>query len=321
MQNNVAYALAVEKLLGIVNKLPERCQYIRVLVCELSRLADHYTNVGAAALELGALTAFIYVIEARELIWDVIESICGARLTSSYVRIGGLSADLPKDIKDQVKNLFEKVDPLHVEFDKLLTHNRIFMDRMRDVGSISAEDAIAYGFTGPCLRATGVEYDVRKAEPYLVYDQMDFDVPVGSTGDNFDIYLIRMEELLQSKRIIEQVMKNLPSGPININDMNIRQPSKEDVDNEMESMIFHFKNQIEGIQVPKGEAYFATEGTNGEVGFYIVSDGGGKPYKCRVRPPCLSLTQAMGFRVQGALLADIIPTFDMINLIGGECDR
>jgi len=321
MQNNVAYALSVEKLLGVVNDLPDRCQYIRVLICELSRLADHLTNTGAAALELGALTAFIYFVEARELLWDVIESICGARLTSNYVRIGGLSADLPSDIQDRVKNLFEKIDPLYVEFDKLLTHNRIFIDRMRDVGKISAEDAIAHGFTGPCLRAAGVEYDVRKAQPYLVYDELDFDVPVGSTGDNFDIYLIRMEEILQSKRIIEQVMKRLPSGPINISDMKVRQPSKEDVSSEMESMIFHFKNQIEGIQVPKGEAYFATEGSNGEVGFYVVSDGSGKPYKCRVRPPCVPLTQAMGFRVQGAYLADIIPTFDMINLIGGECDR
>ena len=321
MQNNVAYALAVEKLMGVTDRLPERCQYIRVIVCELARLADHYTNLGAAALELGALTAFIYLVEARELIWDLIESVCGARLTSNYIRIGGLSADLPVNFKEHLKEVFDKTAVLCDEFDRLLTHNRIFVDRMRDVAPISKEDAIAFGFTGPCLRAAGVEFDVRKATPYLVYDKLDFDIPVGTTGDNFDIYLIRLEEIHQSRRIIEQALEKMPSGPINIDDPSVRQPSKEDVSNKMESMIFHFKNQIEGIKVPKGEAYFATEGSNGEVGFYVVSDGSGNPLKCRVRPPCIPLTQAMGFRVQGAFLADIIPTFDMINLIGGECDR
>ncbi|MDH5542296.1 MAG: NADH-quinone oxidoreductase subunit D [Nitrospinota bacterium] len=321
MQNNVAYALAVEKLMGVSDKLPERAQYIRVMVCELARLADHYTNLGAAALELGALTAFIYLVESRELVWDLIESVCGARLTSNYIRIGGLSADLPEGFKEHVKEVFDKTKVLCDEFDRLLTHNRIFVDRMRDVAPISKEDAIAFGFTGPCLRAAGVEYDVRKANPYLVYDKLDFDVPVGTTGDNFDIYLVRLEEINQSIRIVEQVLEKMPEGPINIDDPAVRQPSKEDVSSKMESMIFHFKNQIEGIKVPKGEAYFATEGSNGEVGFYVVSDGSGKPFKCRVRPPCIPLTQAMGFRVQGAFLADIIPTFDMINLIGGECDR
>ncbi len=321
MQNNVAFALGVEKLFGVVDKLPERCRYIRVIVCELSRLCDHYTNLGAAALELGALTAFLYFVEARELTWDLMESICGARLTSNYIRIGGVTADLPENFKEHVKEVFDRNREFYDDFDKLLTHNRIFLDRMREVGTISAEDAIAFGFTGPCLRAAGVEYDVRKANPYLVYDELDFDVPVGFTGDNFDIYLIRMEEVKQSIRIIEQALEKIPEGPVNIDDPNIRQHSKERIHDDMESMIFHFKNQIEGIQVPKGESYFPTEGSNGEVGFYLVSDGGGKPYKCRVRPPCIPLTQAMGFRVKGLFLADIIPTFDMINLIGGECDR
>jgi len=321
MQNNVAYAMAVEKLLGIVDKLPERCQYIRVMMCEFARLADHYTNLAAAALELGALTAFIYLVEARELVWDILESVCGARLTSNYIRIGGLAADLPDDFADHVKAVFKTNEELYNDFDKLLTHNRIFLDRMRDVGAITQEDAIAFGYTGPCMRATGIGLDVRKATPYLIYDELDFDIPVGTTGDNFDIYLVRMEEVKQSIRIIEQCIEKLPGGPINVNDPRMRQPSKDDVYTKMESMIFHFKNQIEGIQVPKGEAYFATEGSNGEVGFYVVSDGGGKPYKCRVRPPSLLLTQALGHKVKGGFLADIIPTFDMINLIGGECDR
>ncbi|GMT42210.1 MAG: NADH-quinone oxidoreductase subunit D [bacterium] len=321
IQNNVAYALAVEKLFGIVEKLPERCRYIRVIVCELARLADHYTNLAAAALELGAMTAFIYFVEARELVWDLLESVCGARLTSNYIRIGGLASDLPEDFKAQVEKTFSRNRELWSEFNKLLTKNRIFMDRMRDTGVISAEDAIQFGFTGPCLRACGVEYDVRKAQPYLVYGQMDFDVPVGRTGDNFDKYLIRMEEINQSLRIVEQALEKLPEGPINVDDTAIRQPSKEDVDTIMESMIFHFKVTIEGIKVPEGEVYFPTEGTNGELGFYLVSDGGGKPYKCRVRPPCFGLTQGMGHMVKGGYLADIIPTFDMINLIGGEIDR
>jgi len=290
-------------------------------MCELARLADHYTNLGAATLELGALTAFLYFVEARELVWDLIESVCGARLTSNYVRIGGLATDLPEGFDAHVNKVFAKNRELYAEFDKLLTKNRIFLDRMRDTGAISQEDAIAYGFTGPCLRAAGVEFDVRKANPYLLYKDLDFDVPVGFTGDNFDRYLIRMEEINQSLRIVEQVLARLPKGPINVNDPAVRNPSKEAVKTVMESMIHHFKNTIEGIKIPAGEAYVPTEGSNGEVGFYLVSTGAGKPWKCRVRPPCFALTQAMGQMVQGAFLSDIIPTFDMINLIGGECDR
>lgn len=321
IQNNVAYALAAEKLLGITDKMPDRCTAVRTIMCELARLADHYTNLGAATLELGALTAFLYFVEARELVWDLIESVCGARLTSNYVRIGGLSTDLPEGFDAHVKQVFAKNRELWVEFDKLLTKNRIFLDRMRDTGAISKEDAIAYGFTGPCLRAAGVEYDVRKANPYLLYADLDFDVPVGFTGDNFDRYLVRMEEINQSIRIIEQLLVKLPKGPINVDNPAVRNPSKEAVKSVMESMIHHFKNTIEGIKIPAGEAYVPTEGSNGEVGFYLVSAGGGKPWKCRVRPPCFALTQAMGQMVQGAFLSDIIPTFDMINLIGGECDR
>lgn len=321
MQNNVAYALAVEKLMGLSGKLPERTVYIRTVMCEMARMADHYTNLGAAALELGALTAFLYFVEARELLWDVIESVCGARLTSNYVRVGGVAADLPADFNAQVETVFARNKVWYDEFDQLLTKNRIFLDRMRGTGAITQEDAIAFGFTGPCLRAAGVEYDVRKANPYLAYADLDFDVPVGFTGDNFDRYLVRMAELVQSQRIIEQCVRKMPKGPINIDDAAVRQPSKEDIKTNMESMIHHFKNTIEGIRVPAGEAYFPTEGSNGEVGFYLVSDGSGKPWKCRVRPPCFALTQAMGHMVQGAFLSDIIPTFDMINLIGGECDR
>ncbi len=317
--NNVAYAMAVEKLLGI--DVPERCKYIRVITSELARLADHFTNIGAAAAELGALTVFFYFIEARELIWDLLESVCGARLTSNYIRIGGIYRDLPPNFKEMVKVVFTKSRNLYKDVDKLLTKNRIFLDRMRDVGVISAEEAIAYGFTGPCLRACGVAYDVRKANPYLIYDQLDWMVPVGEKGDNFDRYLVRMEEIIQSMRIVEQALKRIPDGPINIDDPRVRLPSKDYVYTRMEELIDHFKVVTEGIKPPKGEVYFAVEGANGELGFYLVSDGGGKPVKCRVRPPCFAITQAMPRMVKGAMIADIIPTFDMINLIGGEIDR
>ncbi|MHC1742263.1 MAG: NADH-quinone oxidoreductase subunit D [Syntrophobacteraceae bacterium] len=317
--NNVGYALAVEKLIGI--EAPERCQYIRVIASELSRISDHLTNVAAGGLELGAFTAFLYFVEARELVWDLIEMLCGARVTANYVRIGGLKNDLPDGFKEKAKQVFARCRELWSDVDKLLTKNRIFIDRVKDVGMMPPEEAIAYGFTGPCLRACGVPYDVRKSHPYLVYDRLDFEIPIGETGDNFDKYLVRMEEILQSIRIVEQALDQLPSGPINVDMPLYRWQSKDDIGTRIDSLIFHFKTVIEGIKPPPGEIYLAVEGGNGEVGFYLVSDGTGKPYKCRVRPPCFPLTAAMSRMMKGRLIADIVPTFDMINMIGGECDR
>jgi NADH-quinone oxidoreductase subunit D len=317
--NNVGYALAVEKLIGI--DVPERCKYIRVIASELSRIADHLTNVAAGGLELGAFTAFLYFVEARELVWDLIEELCGARVTANYVRIGGVKNDLPDGFEQKTKAVFARCRTLWMDVDKLLTKNRIFIDRVRDVGTLPAEEAIALGFTGPCLRACGVPYDVRKAHPYLVYDRMDFEVPIGETGDNYDKYLVRMEELLQSMRIVEQALDQIPGGPINIDNPQYRWQSKDDISNRIDSLIFHFKTVIEGIKPPAGEIYLAVEGGNGELGFYLVSDGSGKPVKCRVRPPCFPLTAAMPRLMKGRLIADIVPTFDMINMIGGECDR
>lgn len=317
--NNVGYALAVEKLIGI--EAPERCQYIRVIASELARISDHLTNVAAGGLELGAFTAFLYFVEARELVWDLIEMLCGARVTANYVRIGGLKNDLPEGFAEKTREVFKRCRELWADVDKLLTKNRIFIDRVRDVGAMPADEAIAWGFTGPCLRATGVPYDVRKAQPYLVYDRLDFEVPVGETGDNFDKYLVRMEEILQSMRIVEQALAGIPGGPVNVDLPAYRWQSKEDIGTRIDSLIFHFKTVIEGIKPPPGEVYLAVEGGNGELGFYLVSDGSGKPYKCRVRPPCFPLTSAMPRMMKGRLLADIVPTFDMINMIGGECDR
>lgn len=317
--NNVGFALAVEKLIGI--DVPERCKYIRVIACELSRIADHMTNVAAGGLELGAFTAFLYFVEARELVWDLIEMLCGARVTCNYVRFGGLKNDLPDGFKVKTAEVFERCRVLWKDVNKLLTKNRIFIDRVRDVGAMPADEAIAYGFTGPCLRACGVPYDVRKANPYLVYDRMDFEVPIGETGDNMDKYLVRMEEIQQSMRIVEQALDQLPGGPINVDMPYYRWQSKDDIYNRIDSLIFHFKTVIDGIKPPPGEIYLAVEGGNGELGFYLVSDGTGKPYKCRVRPPCFPLTAAMPRLMKGRLIADIVPTFDMINMIGGECDR
>ena len=319
IMNNIGYALAVEKLCDI--EVTERCKYIRVVTNELARISDHYTNIAAAALELGALTAFIYFVEAREIVWDLLEKVCGARLTSNYIRIGGLMCDLPPGFNDDLEATYPKLDKLFEDVDNLLTKNRIFLDRMRDTGAISKEDAISWGFTGPCLRACGIDYDIRKKQPYLVYDRLDFDIPIGTTGDNFDRYLVRMEEIKQSLKIIKQAMKDMPEGPINTDNPYLRIPSKQDVYSQMEEMIAHFKVVIDGVKPPVGEVYYATEAANGELGFYIVSDGSGKPWKCRDRPPCFTMTGALPDLCKGGMLADIVPTFDMLNMIGGECDR
>ena len=319
IMNNIGYALAVEKLCDL--EVTERCKYIRVVTNELARISDHYTNIAAAALELGALTAFIYFVEARELVWDLLEKVCGARLTSNYIRVGGLMCDLPSGFNGDLEATYPKLDALFDDVDKLLTKNRIFLDRMRDTGAISKEEAISWGFTGPCLRACGIDYDIRKKQPYLVYDRLDFDIPLGTTGDNFDRYLVRMEEIKQSLKIIKQAMKDMPEGPINIDNPYLRIPSKQDVYSQMEEMIAHFKVVIDGVKPPVGEVYYATEAANGELGFYIVSDGSGKPWKCRVRPPCFTMTGALPELCKGGMLADIVPTFDMLNMIGGECDR
>lgn len=317
--NNVGWVMAVEKALGI--EATPRAKWIRMIVCELSRISDHLTAVGAGALELGGFTPFLYCIQAREEIWDVIEEIAGARLTTSYTRVGGLRHDLPEGFAERFAGCRAYVMKLLTDSDALLTRNRIFYDRMANVGSISKELAIELGFTGPCLRSTGVDYDVRTAAPYLFYDQVDFDVPVGHNGDNYDRYLIRLEEMKQSFRIIEQCLAKMEPGPVNVDDWNVVLPPKEAVYNTIEGMIAHFKIIMEGVKVPAGEVYGYVEGGNGEVGFYIVSDGSGRPWRVKVRPPCFAIMQGLKPMIVGGFLADIVPTFDTINMIGGEIDR
>jgi NADH dehydrogenase I D subunit len=316
---NVGYCMAVEKLFDVT--VPPRCQFIRVIAGELARIADHCLCVGATALELNAFTPFLYLLQARELVWDLVNALCGARVTSNYIRIGGVSADLPDGFADVTRHNLQRVLELFRDSEGLLTDNPIFRARMEGVGMLPAQELIAYGVTGPLLRAAGVDLDLRRATPYLVYDQIDFDVPLGSQGDNMDRYLVRLEEVRQSVRIIDQCLKMIPSGPIDLHDPNLRFPPKARVYGQMEELINQFKLVTEGPKPPPGEAYVGTESANGEIGFFLVSDGTGKPYKCRARTPSFSNTQPLSRMVKGRLLADMVPTFDMINMIGGECDR
>jgi NADH-quinone oxidoreductase subunit D len=319
---NVGFCLAVEKLLSL--ETPERCQWLRVLASELSRLGDHLTRCGAACLELQAMTPFLYGIEARELCWDLQEELCGARVTSNYVRIGGVKHDMPPSFPRAAREIIAKIRVLLADFDAVVTQNRIFVDRLKGTGVISREDCIRYAVTGPVLRSTGVPLDVRKDEPYLTYAELDFDVPIGEVGDNYDRYLVCVEEMHQSLRIVEQCLvklENLGPGPVNVDDPRVRWPAKGRVFNQMEELIQQFKSVTEGPRVPAGEGYFAIESANGELGFYLVSDGSAVPYKVRCRPPSLINIAPLPLMVRGAMLADLIPTFDFLNMIGGECDR
>jgi NADH-quinone oxidoreductase subunit D len=321
MLNNVGYALAVEKLLDLDGRVPERAQYIRVIVGEISRITDHLTCLGASAMELAAFTVYFYLIKAREWLWELLEEVSGARLTHSYVRIGGVVADLPEGWSAKLLHVLGKVRRAVSDADKLLTRNKFFRDRMDGVAVIRQADAAAWGLTGPVARSTGLPYDVRKDHPYLVYDRLDFDVPVGSAGDNFDRYAVRLEEMAQSMRILEQALAKLPPGPIIVDDSQVALPAKHETYNTIEAMIAHFKLIMDGIHVPPGEIYSYTEGGNGELGFYLVSNGTGQPWKCRVRPPCFANLAILGKVLPGLFIADVVPTFGMINMIGGECDR
>lgn len=320
MLNNVGYALAVEKMLGIT--VPDRCQYYRVVLGELARICDHLTCNGAMAMELGAFTPFLYFIRAREMIWDIFEEETGARVTHSFARVGGMAKPPTHNFKEMIVATLPRVWGLVAEGDKLLQKNRIFLDRLEGVGKMSAADAIALGWTGPTLRSTGVAYDIRKSNPYLVYDRFDFDVPVGHQGDNYDRFMCRQAEMEQSARIIHQALEQMPeSGPIDVEDPRIILPPKDQVYSTIEGTIQHFKIVMEGIKVPAGECYSYTEAGNGELGFYLVSDGSGTPYRVRIRPPCFAVVQGLSQLIKGVMIPDIVPTFGSMNMIGGECDH
>lgn len=319
--NNVGYCLAVEKLLGI--EVPPRGTTLRVIMSELSRVADHLTCIGAQVMETGAMTAFLYAMKAREWIWEIVEMVCGARVTTNWTRVGGLMADVSPEFVPAVRERIPLVRRVIKELDILITKNRIFIDRYRGIGAVSKEDAIAWGFTGPLLRASGVPYDVRRDTPYLNYDQFDFEIPVGTQGDVYDRYLVRLFEMEQSLRIVEQALDKLPDGPVSIEDKRITLPDKVDVYGNIEGLMNQFKLIMDGhgIKPPPGEVYQAVEAANGELGFYVVSTGEDKPYKCRCRPPCFPLMAALPKMIIGHMVADVIPIFGSINMIGGELDR
>jgi NADH-quinone oxidoreductase subunit D len=318
--NNIGFALALEKMLGIT--VPVRGLYYRTILGELARICDHMICSGAMAMELGAFTPFLYWARAREVLWDIFEEETGARVTHSFGRAGGVAHAPTPDFKDMVKAGLERVFQLLIEGENLLLKNRIFMDRLEGVGIMSKEDALALGWTGAVLRSTGVPYDVRKAHPYMLYDRLDFDVPVGSTGDNWDRFMVRAEEIRQSRRIIDQCLEQMPdTGPVSVDDPRITLPPKSEVYSTIEATIQHFKVVMEGIKIPAGECYSYTEAGNGELGFYIVSDGSGTPYRVRIRPPCFASVQGLQQLIVGRMIPDVIPTFGSLNMIGGECDH
>lgn len=319
LANNVAYACAVEKLMGWT--LPPRGQAIRVVCCELARISAHLLGIGAFAMDTGAMTVFLYTFTQREYIYNLQEIISGARFTTSYTRIGGMTRDLSPDFFPAVRKFLDDFIPVVDETDALLTRNRIFVDRTRDVGVISKEDAIDFGLSGPNLRGSGVDHDLRKKHPYLGYEQYDFDVPVGSVGDCYDRYLVRMEEMRQSVRILNQVLAKMPDGPIHVQDAKNYPPPKTSVLTKMEELIHHFILHTEGIQAPAGEIYFGAENPKGELGFYINSKGGGTPFRLKIRAPSFVNLSILSKTLPGHMMSDVVAILGSLDFVMGECDR
>jgi len=319
LTNNIAYCKAMERMLGL--EVPERTKIIRVVIMEIQRIMDHMICVGTNIVDIGALTNFWYFFNARDHLNSVLEALTGARLTYSYSRIGGLAWDLPEGFRDNVRAALKKVPRAISDVRGLVVKNRIFQDRTRGVGAISTADAISYGWTGPCLRSTGCDLDLRKVAPYYHYDEFEFDVPVGANGDSYDRMLVRIAEMEESLKIVEQGIANIPDGPINVDDKRVMLPSKERVHTTMEGLINHFKVLIEGPKPPVGRIYDATETPNGELGFYIISNGSGQPYRIKVRPPCFYTMAALKYLIEGAMVADIVAVLGGLNVIAGELDR
>jgi len=319
LANDVAYVKAVEKLAGI--EVPDRCKFIRVIVTELARIMDHCVCNGANIVDLGALTNFWYLFNAREKIYTIVEKLTGIRLTTAYTRVGGLSHDLYDGFEDECRAMLREIVPYVRDVMALVQKNRIFLDRAVGVGAISAADAIDYGWTGPCLRASGVPLDARKRDAYYHYDQFDFDVPVGENGDTFDRIMVRFEEIFQSIRIIEQALDKLPGGAVNIDNNRFTMPPKRELYRDIEPLMNHFMLVMFGTPVPAGETYDSFEVTNGELGFYLVSDGKGKPYRLRVRPPCFYIYQAYRQMIENGMVADMAAILGSLNIVAGELDR
>lgn len=321
MCNNIGYAMAIEELLGIT--VPPRGQYIRTIMYELSRISDHILSVGLQAMDLGAFSVMLWAFIEREKLYDVFELASGGRLTTSYTRIGGLAYDAPDDLIPRVRSFLPRLRTLLDEMEGALSHNRIFLDRTKGVGVLTRDDAIAFGVTGPLARASGVNRDLRRDRPYGPYEDFQFDVPVRTAGDVYARYEVRMDEVRQAARIVEQCLDKMPSGPVNALNEKVVLPDKDQVYTRMESLIHHFMLEMpgHGVKTPKGEVYHATESPNGELGWFVIGDGSAVPYRLRIRPPSFYNYQAIQRMVQGALVSDLVSCLGSINVIAGELDR
>ena len=319
MNQEHAFALAVEGLLGC--NVPERAQYIRVLYSEIGRIGNHLLNLSAMALDVGAMTPYFYSFEQREELMQFYERASGARLHAAYFRPGGVALDLPESLLEDISNWNNQFPKFIDDFEGLLTENRIFKQRTVDVTPVTAEDALDWGFTGPMLRAAGVVWDLRRNQPYEVYNKLDFDIPVGKTGDCYERYLVRVHEMRQSVKIIKQCIEGMPKGPIKSDDNKISPPTRGEMKNSMEALIHHFKLYTEGYHVPSGEIYRAVEAPKGEFGVYLVSDGTNKPYRCKIRAPGFAHLQAMDYTSKGTMLADTVANLASMDIVFGEIDR
>ena len=316
--NNIGWHMTVEKLIGA--EIPKRVQYLRVIIMELSRISDHLICNSVLGVDTGALTGFVYLFEFRELIYEIYEEICGARLTTNMGRIGGFERDFSPTAWTKIDKFLKEYPSALKEFTKLLERNRIFMERTIGVGAITAQRALNYSFSGPNLRATGIDYDVRVMNPYSSYEDFDFIIPVGINGDTYDRFMVRQEEMWQSLSIIRQAIEKLPAGPYHAEVPDFYLPPKEEVYNNMEALIYHFKIVMGETDVPKGEVYHCVEGGNGELGFYLVSDGGRTPYRLHLRRPCFIYYQAYPEMIKGSNISDAILTMSSMNVIAGELD-
>jgi NADH-quinone oxidoreductase subunit D len=319
MNQEHAFVLAIEKLLGL--EVPLRGQYIRVMFDEIGRILNHLLNVPAYAMDVGAVTPFLWAFEERELLMEFYERVSGARLHAAYYRPGGVHQDLPAGLLDDIGAWAEKFPRVLNDLESLLTENRIFKQRLVDVGHVSAQDAMDWGFTGPMLRAAGVPWDLRKSQPYLVYDKMEFDIPIGKNGDCYDRYLLRMEEMRQSLKIVKQCVAQMPGGPATSDDRKITPPPRGEMKRSMEALIHHFKLYTEGFHVPAGETYTAVEAPKGEFGVYLISDGSNRPYRCKIRAPGFAHLQSMDFCSKGYMLADSVAILGSMDIVFGEIDR
>ncbi|WP_339048868.1 NADH-quinone oxidoreductase subunit D [Candidatus Mesenet endosymbiont of Phosphuga atrata] len=319
MSQEHAYSLCVEKLLNC--EVPLRAQYLRVLFCELTRILNHLLSISSQALDVGAMTPLLWLFEEREKILNFYERASGARFHAAYIRPGGVAADIPDDLIDDIMKFIEEFPKYIDDVDDVLTENRIWKQRTVDIGVVSIGQALDLGFSGPVLRASGLPWDLRKSQPYEIYDKLDFDVPVGQNGDCYDRYLVRLEEIRQSVKLVKQCIEKLPKGPVKSDERKISPPPRAEMKKSMEATIHHFKLYSEGYHVPQGETYAAVEAPKGEFGVYIVSDGTNKPYRCRIRAPGFAHLQALDFMARGHMLADVVAIIGSLDIVFGEVDR